>query len=676
MAATEGSMSGSVRKRIMVQLVAPVIAVFATVVGVDIYMTAQQADEDARKILITEAISAARQIELGNIKALQTTQAMAEAQTSGLFGQRNISQEYARQVLQNNPEFLGTSFGYEPNADGNDSANLGKPESHSDSGRFLPYWYRSGSELKLAPLVDMETSLYYDGVKRRFEASRKAEGLITEPYIYEGMLIIEQVFPIVIDGQFKGVATVDRALGFLDDYLKQLAAKEGTDLLLLSRENRVIAVSANADQLRTQLIADTPYKELFKTMLAQPDTVIEAVDPVENQPYYYTAISIPTGDWKLMQRVSRSSVYAPIYADIKRSALLLLAIMVITVGIALAFTRSITERATRAIQLARQVAAGNVENLRLETASRHHNDEIDALYSMTIQIAASFQQIARVCQAIANNNLTQRAQPASADDSVSRAINAMGDKLQHADTITREHTSQVLQSTSRQAAEIDNVASAMQEMHSTIREVSSLASESSGQATSAVQSTRQVRQILSKAVSSVSALSGDMTHTSATIEAVSASTSNINKIIDVINMIAEQTNLLALNAAIEAARAGEQGRGFAVVADEVRTLAAKTQRSTEEISTLIGDLSSKVREAVAMVSKGLERATDTVEATSAADQSLADVAQTIDSISNHMLQVATAVEEQSATTEEITLNITRIRDASSELASFVNRRQA
>ncbi|WP_221798945.1 methyl-accepting chemotaxis protein [Oceanobacter mangrovi] len=675
MASSNSGIFDSLRNRILIQLVLPVVVVFSASVAYNIYINAQQEELAASRLLVAQATAIGRNIELGNQKALQTARVMAEAQMSGMFGQREDSMNYARYVLQQNPDFLAAYFGYEPNADSQDNRYTNQPATHSDSGRFLPYYYRDGSTVKSMPLTDTETALYYDGVRKLYQQTGKPTGLITEPYVYDNLLLIEQVYPIVLDGKFKGMAGIDRSLSFLDGYLAELAKKENADLLLLSHGNRVIAssVTAAAAQLRTKPIAETPYGKLFDRMLKAPATVIQDVDPADNSEFYYTAVEIPTGDWKLMQRVSRESVMAPIYAAAIKSLIILAAIIALIVGIAIAFTASISKRTAQTLKLARQVADGDVGNVDTSRANHQGGDEIDALYRSTQRVAQSFQRVAQVCQSIAADNLSDRSQPSSANDLVAHAINAMADKLQSADTIAREHGQQVLRSTSMQAEEIDSVATAMQEMHSTIREVSSLASESAAQASSAVDATSDVRRTLATAVQAVSTLSSDMSHTSTTIEAVAASSTNINKIVDVINMIAEQTNLLALNAAIEAARAGEQGRGFAVVADEVRTLAAKTQSSTEEISGLITDLTVKVREAVAMVSKGLERATDTVESTTAANESLAAVATTIDSISNHMLQVATAVEEQSAATEEINGNIARIRDASGELASFVDR---
>ncbi|MGK0446066.1 MAG: methyl-accepting chemotaxis protein [Bermanella sp.] len=200
--------------------------------------------------------------------------------------------------------------------------------------------------------------------------------------------------------------------------------------------------------------------------------------------------------------------------------------------------------------------------------------------------------------------------------------------------------------------------------------MSQVAVEVADSAKNARETVLSSQKSLSGSVNTVQELTDDMQQASQSISEVASRTEDINRILDVIRAIAEQTNLLALNAAIEAARAGEQGRGFAVVADEVRSLASKTQTSTEEINQMIQSLQGGVKQAVTVIESGTSKAKGAMEETRLSYDSLASVVGDISAIADNIGQVATAAEEQSAVSEEVSRNLTIIGDAARALANL------
>jgi len=216
---------------------------------------------------------------------------------------------------------------------------------------------------------------------------------------------------------------------------------------------------------------------------------------------------------------------------------------------------------------------------------------------------------------------------------------------------------------------IHTVVTAVEEMSSAAKEVAANTAETAEKARQANISSDAGVKTIDNTIDRIEKLSIELDEASNTISRVEQEASNVNSVLDVIRGIAEQTNLLALNAAIEAARAGEQGRGFAVVADEVRTLASRTQDSTQDIQRMLEGLQQGVKSSVDAISASVETARDTVESASTTGQSLNDVKKIIDSISQMTVQVATAVEEQSQVVDEINKNLSSIGEYSNDVAS-------
>jgi len=224
----------------------------------------------------------------------------------------------------------------------------------------------------------------------------------------------------------------------------------------------------------------------------------------------------------------------------------------------------------------------------------------------------------------------------------------------------------------RQQSETEQVATAMNEMTSTVQEVARNASEAAASAHQADDETRNGNKVVRESVEAINSLANEIKQASTVIQRLEEDSQSIGTVLDVIRGIAEQTNLLALNAAIEAARAGEQGRGFAVVADEVRTLASRTQQSTEEINEMIGKLQSNAHAAVSAIEGSKKQAEVGVERANAAGVSLDTITASITSINDMNMQIASAAEQQSSVADEINKNIFSINDIAEESASSAN----
>jgi methyl-accepting chemotaxis protein len=318
-----------------------------------------------------------------------------------------------------------------------------------------------------------------------------------------------------------------------------------------------------------------------------------------------------------------------------RNLTLLIGAVALLIGLFIAWYigRSITKPIANAVQAMDDIAQGEGDlTKRLATNGK---DEI-------AQLGGAFNQFAEKVRQMVIQVAGSTSQLASAAEQLATVTHETNDGIQ------------------RQQSETEQVATAMNEMTSTVQEVARYASEASGAAQNADTEAQAGKSVVEQTIASINTLSSEVENSTALINAVESDCGKIGSVLDVIRGVAEQTNLLALNAAIEAARAGEQGRGFAVVADEVRTLASRTQDSTLEIEQVIQSLQKGAHDAVSAMEMSRQSSLQSVEKAAHAGDSLESIARAVTTISDMNIQIANAAEEQSSVAEEINKNVLNI----------------
>lgn len=317
----------------------------------------------------------------------------------------------------------------------------------------------------------------------------------------------------------------------------------------------------------------------------------------------------------------------------------------VLLGLLMAYliTRSITAPLNQAVEVASKVASGNLA----VTIDNNRTDEVGRLMAALATMVTGLRDLVQKIEAGAANIASSAEELSTVTDQTSAGIN-------------------------QQKQETDQVATAMNEMTATVAEIARSAEQAFSVATGAACQANEGEQAVKQTLTQVNELAREVGDSMEKIRGLQAETSNIGTVLDVIKSVAEQTNLLALNAAIEAARAGEQGRGFAVVADEVRSLAQRTQTSAQEIETLVTNLQNSAGNSVSAMETSATLASSTVERATATGATIERIARAVEEINQFNSQIATASEQQTSVAEEINLNITSIRDVTDQSAASSN----
>nr|WP_236169378.1 methyl-accepting chemotaxis protein [Pseudomonas atacamensis] len=597
----------------------------------------------------------------------------AEKRFLDAFDLREDMTRQVKSALQANPDLLGLSLVFEANAlDGKDELFADQAELGSnDKGRFALYWSQptpgkvTSMALPESDMSDTSTGPSGQAANAWFTCPRTTlKPCVIEPYFYvidgHKVLMTSIVFPLQVNGKVIASLSVDINLNSLQAISQNASRKlyDGqTAVSIVSPAGLLAGYSPDAGKLSQRLDAvdQASGSELLRLLASSTGVsslhsngqlkVLSPFQPIPDGPAWGVLLDVPE---KVL--VSRAEALKQQLDASNTSGTLIelsLGLFAALIGLLLVWlmARSVTKPILGVAHMLEDIASGEGDLTR-----RLAYDKQDELG----QLAGWF------------NKFLDKLQPIIAE--VKRSVQDARNTADQSSAIATQTSAGMEQ----QYRQVDQVATASHEMSATAQDVARSAAQAAEAAKDADRATRQGLTVIDHTTASIDTLAADMSAAMVQVEGLAANSEKIGTVLETIRAIAEQTNLLALNAAIEAARAGEAGRGFAVVADEVRNLARRTQESVEETRQVIEQLQNGTQEVVGSMGNSHRQAQGSVEQVGQAVTALRQIGDAVTVISDMNLQIASAAEEQSAVAEEINNNVATIRDVTESLSGQAN----
>ncbi|MEM6185116.1 methyl-accepting chemotaxis protein [Shewanella vaxholmensis] len=574
-----------------------------------ILLLSWQSYTSQKKVLLDVNLEQAQR--LGDQQALLIGEWLASRQkiVKGLAGQRNNDIVQAMKQAKQSGGFESTYFG-------ESNGNMRDSEPATDYTNYDPRtrpWYQ--------------------------EAMRTGGSVLTRPYLDTAFNILVVTLAEPVTG---GVIAGDLSISNLIEEVNRMKLPANGYAIMMHKDGTVIAYKDQAKTMKPVGEIDNELNNNLPELSRTTGTLLPMYFEGEARDKLVWGVDIPNTDWELVLVLDKETLEAPL-SSLLLTQFGLSALVLILSVLAISWLVSVLlGPLSRVSQALARIADGNgdlTQRISVDT-----QDEVGVLADSFNRFVGSQHQLI--------SHIRQLANELDADAERSLA--------------TTQTSVTELQ---RQQQEVAMVATAVTEMASATNEIAANAENTATAAQQSAASSLQGKELVNKTRNSINSLADEVTQATDVIGDLSRHAQSISSILATIQGIAEQTNLLALNAAIEAARAGEQGRGFAVVADEVRVLSRRTQDSTQEVHTTIETLQRTTARAVSLMESSQALAGHSVEDANAAAKALEEITQAVNVISDMAGQIATAAEEQTQVTGEITQNTVAIKDVTDEITA-------